>query len=151
KKLPPELMWLDPAGKVVKEQTVRMARYEPNLLPIPEVWRENIRVPMPLNKALLFALWTHIEAQRATPPSYAVGFGKVFKRAWLAALVLFVVCAIPAYAAYRRQKRFGLPHAGVWAAFTYVFGIPGWVAYRFHRRWPVLDDCPNCRQLSPRD
>jgi hypothetical protein len=151
KKILPELWWVDSAGKVLKQQTVRLAEAEPYRLPIPEVWRENIRAPVPLNKALLFALMTHVEAQRATPPSYAVGFGKVFKRAWLAALVLFAACAIPAYAAYRRQKRFGLPYAGVWAAFTYLLGIPGWIAYRFHRRWPVMEECPNCRQVSPRD
>src|SRR4029079_12560146 len=37
KKLPSELMWLDPAGQLVKQQTVRLAEYESNVLPIPEV------------------------------------------------------------------------------------------------------------------
>ena len=67
-----------PAGQLLKQQTVRLEPAEPRELPIPEVWRENIRAPVPINKVLLFTLWTHIEAQRATPPSYAACAGKSF-------------------------------------------------------------------------
>jgi hypothetical protein len=29
--------------------------------------------------------------------------------------------------------------------------VPGYLAYRFHRTWPVLEDCPRCGEQSPRD
>ena len=35
--------------------------------------------------------------------------------------------------------------------FAFIFGLPGWIAYRFHRTWPVLEECPACHQPSPRD
>lgn len=148
----PVLIWLDADGKVAKEQTLRMAEEVGyRSFPLPEVWRENIRDPVPLSKTLLWIWATYYEAKAAKPPSVAKGFATVFKRAWLASLVLYPLCIIPAWAAYRRQKRFGLPHAGAWAAFVYILGVPGWLAYRFHRAWPVKEECPNCRQPAPRD
>jgi hypothetical protein len=44
-----------------------------------------------------------------------------------------------------------LPHATGWAAFVFLFGVPGWIAYRVHRTWPVFEECPACRQAAPRD
>ncbi|HEY2410770.1 MAG TPA: hypothetical protein VGI40_00925 [Pirellulaceae bacterium] len=147
---PDELLWFGPDSKIVKEQRFRLARnsYE---LPITQVWWENIQAPIPLAKTILFVYISKLEGDRLKPPSYAAGFAKVFRRAWLAAFVLYAVCVIPAWAAYRRQKRFNLPNPLGWAVFVYVMGIPGWIAYRFHRAWPVLEECPACHQPSPRD
>jgi hypothetical protein len=146
---PSELIWIDSQGQVTKQRQLRMPK-QSHELPIPQVWQENIVQPVPLAKTILYLLWSGIEANREHK-SYWVGFVKVSKRAWLAALVLFAVCVIPAWAAYRRQKRYALPHAMGWAVFVFVMGLPGWVAYRFHRLWPIMDDCPSCKQLSPRD
>jgi hypothetical protein len=148
-KKPPQLIWLDSEGRIIKEQSPHLASHTGRELPIPEVWKENLRAPVPLNKAMLFAFVSYFEGKRAH--SFWTGFGIVWKRAWLAALALIPVGVVAAWAAYRRQKRFALPHAGVWAAFAFWFGIPGWIAYRFHRAWPMLDDCPACRQPTPRD
>jgi predicted amidophosphoribosyltransferase len=32
-----------------------------------------------------------------------------------------------------------------------VFGLPGYLGYRLHRRWPVRSPCPACGQNVPRD
>jgi hypothetical protein len=83
--------------------------------------------------------------------SYAAALVKLVGAFWPSVLVVLLVGGGCAVAAYRRQKRFGLPHAAAWAVFAFVLGVPGWIAYRFHHRWPILEDCPRCHQPSPRD
>jgi hypothetical protein len=39
----------------------------------------------------------------------------------------------------------------IWPLFVLAFGLPGWVGYRFGRRWPVLESCPKCGVDVPRD
>jgi hypothetical protein len=52
---------------------------------------------------------------------------------------------------YRRQRRYALPWTWVWVGFVFLTGLPGFLGYRFHRRWAVLDDCPQCKIKVPRD
>ncbi len=62
------------------------------------------------------------------------------------ALALAVLC-------YRRQVRYGASRAEriVWPLFVLVFGLPGWIGYRFGRSWPALESCPGCGAHVPRD
>lgn len=62
------------------------------------------------------------------------------------ALVLAVLC-------YRRQVRYGASRTEriVWTVFVLLFGLPGWIGYRFGRSWPVLEACPDCGAAVPRD
>jgi hypothetical protein len=39
----------------------------------------------------------------------------------------------------------------VWPLFVLLFGLPGWIGYRFGRSWPVLEACPECGVAVPRD
>jgi hypothetical protein len=82
---------------------------------------------------------------------YSRALGIVLWRTWPSILAVFGLGCAMAPLAYRRQKRFGLPNPAAWAVFAFIFGLPGWIAYRFHRTWPVLEECPACRQPSPRD
>jgi hypothetical protein len=58
-----------------------------------------------------------------------------------------------AVACYRRQARYQLSRAERigWPLFVFLFGIAGWIGYRYCRRWPPLDVCPACHELAPRD
>jgi predicted amidophosphoribosyltransferase len=35
--------------------------------------------------------------------------------------------------------------------FVLLGGIPALLGYLWHRRWPVLEPCPACGQVVPRD
>jgi hypothetical protein len=63
-----------------------------------------------------------------------------------AGLALAVVC-------YRRQTHYQLSRAERigWPLFVFLFGVPGWIGYRYCRRWPPLDVCPACHELAPHD
>jgi hypothetical protein len=62
------------------------------------------------------------------------------------AFALAVIC-------YRRQVRYGASRTEriVWPLFVLLFGLPGWIGYRFGRSWPVLEACPDCGVAVPRD
>jgi hypothetical protein len=32
-----------------------------------------------------------------------------------------------------------------------LLGLPGWIGYRFGRKWPVLEACSECGHTVPRD
>jgi hypothetical protein len=54
---------------------------------------------------------------------------------------------------YRRQVRYRGSRSEriVWPLFVLALGLPGWVAYRFCRTWPVLETCSACGVGVPRD
>lgn len=45
-------------------------------------------------------------------------------------------CAI---ACWRRQVRYQAKWTKTWTVFVFLFGLPAWIAWRIHRRWPPLE------------
>jgi hypothetical protein len=107
--------------------------------------------PAPLAQLLFVGTLARQKLAMNEAQSLMEGLAQALAVTWPGLLVVLVVSAIGAVAAYRRQKRFGLPNAAGWAVFAFLFGVPGWLAYRFHRPWPVLEDCPACDEPAPRD
>ena len=68
-----------------------------------------------------------------------------------ATVQLFATCL--ALLCYRRNKRYGLGRGEriAWPLFVLLLGLPGWIGYRFGRKWPVLASCPDCGVSVPRD
>jgi hypothetical protein len=89
--------------------------------------------------------------QQKKVDTYSDGLKMALATNWPSILAVLLAGIASAVAAYRRQRRYALPHPAAWAVFAFLLGIPGWVAYRFHRAWPVLEECPACHQASPRD
>jgi len=146
------IVWLKPSGEIAKQQTVRRkTRYtSPSLTWLG--WQYAISAPLPLANAgyaLAFAPRGLIEEDKAA--TYAQALAIVLQKTWTSILVILSLSVVAAVLTYRRHRRFGLPNASAWAAFAFLFGIFGWIAYRFHRTWPVLEECPACHQPSPRD
>lgn len=52
---------------------------------------------------------------------------------------------------YRRQRKFGARWTGMWMVFVLLFGLPGYLGYLAHRKWPTRLPCPSCRRAVPRD
>jgi hypothetical protein len=147
-----KLVWLKTSGEVVKQQTVRLkSRYpEPSWTWLG--WQSALIFPLPIVNAAYTTVWAPLGSiQEEKSDDYREALTLVLQKTWPSVLAVLAIGCAAAVLAYRRQKRFGLPHAGAWAAFVFLLGIPGWLAYRFHRTWPVLEDCPSCRQASPRD
>lgn len=139
-----ELLWLDSSGQIERRQTIEESQggLDPD-----EVWTIAPAIPMP---AVLTAMFL-AEAPEIRGPDYSSDFAKVVAIFWPALLILYVLSAVLAWLAYWRQRRYALPGAGAWAVFVTLLGVPGWLAYRWHRRWPVLLPCAECHHAAPRD
>lgn len=55
--------------------------------------------------------------------------------------------------AWFRGRAYGMPlgERAAWAGFVCLFGLQGWVGFRFHRAWPARSACPRCLTHTPRD
>jgi hypothetical protein len=146
------LVWLEPSGQIARRQTVRRkTRYEPPSLTWVG-WQMAIAAPLPIANIG----YTTIAAPQGllaekSELTYPQALATVLRSTWLSVLTVLALGAISAVFAYRRQRRFGLSHGPAWAIFVFLFGLPGYLAYRFHRPWPVLEECPACHQPAPRD
>jgi hypothetical protein len=52
---------------------------------------------------------------------------------------------------FRRHLRYSDRNAVAWALFVFVLGIPGFIGYLLHRRWPIVVRCQHCGVETPRD
>jgi hypothetical protein len=145
-----EVLWINDQGSVTKREEVPLpqpATNDPNMM----AWLGTAAAPLPLAGALAVASIPRIIQQEGLVETNAEGLAQTLGILWPCLAVVTAIGAVAAVAAWRRQKRFGLPHATGWAAFVFLFGVPGWIAYRVHRTWPVFEECPACRQAAPRD
>jgi hypothetical protein len=150
-----EVAWLNSSGQITKQQTVHLkTNYQPPSL-AKMGWTSAIAAPWPLANAVITFVGLPNSlaylAEDYQDLDYQSALAKVLGSTWPSILAVLAAGCIVAPLAYRRQKRFGLPNPAAWAAFAFIFGVPGWIAYRFHRAWPVLEECPACHQPSPRD
>ncbi len=86
----------------------------------------------------------------ATP---AEALSRAFTEFWPALAIAQTIALALAHLCYRRQVRYGVSRTEriVWPLFVLLFGLPGWIGYRFGRSWPVLEACPDCGVTVPRD
>jgi hypothetical protein len=86
----------------------------------------------------------------ATP---AEALGRALTEYWPALAIAHMISFVLAALCYRRQVRYGVSRTEriVWPLFVLLFGLPGWIGYRFGRSWPVLEACPDCGVAVPRD
>ena len=85
--------------------------------------------------------------------TYDEALSRALAEYWPAIAIAQLIAIALAGLCYLRQVRYG---AGgieriVWPMFVLILGLPGWIGYRFGRFWPVLDRCPTCRAVVPRD
>lgn len=86
----------------------------------------------------------------ATP---AEALARALREFWPALAVAQMIAFGFAVLCYRRQVHYGVRRAErlVWPFFVLLLGLPGWIGYRFGRSWPMLESCPECGAVVPRD
>ncbi len=147
-----ELFWIDGSGKVLRRAEVSLAGAYGRHDEIGGSWKAALIVPSPL--VLLFASTVGVPLGGlgdGQAPDYATALAWCLAAWWPALLVVTLLSAALAWYCCRRHRRYCQPASVVWFVFVLLTGLPGLVAYFFHRRWPVLEKCPACGQVVPRD
>src|SRR5262249_42173371 len=129
-----DLTWINPAGNVTRSTslTLNENRWSQSLRE--ELLIGAIAVPAPIVPAVVPFLPGLFDKARTVQD--------VFHQAWPAILlILFVARAVTTLAA-RWRRRYAQPCSSAWLAFVFLFGLPGFVGYLLHRRWPI-------RRLAP--
>ena len=146
------IVWIDPAGRIDDERRVAIAT--PGHATSERMATLFMALAGPTPPAQLLMLGSIVTQRHVidgVPASPTAALGHALGLVWPALAVVLAISVAVAIATYRRQRRYALSGAFAWAAFVFIFGLPGWLAYRFHRVWPPLEDCPACSQPSPRD
>jgi hypothetical protein len=86
-------------------------------------------------------------------PSSSEGVMALLKDSGPTLLAVFALATILAVMALRRSRAFGQSRREQisWAVFVFLFGVPAYVGFLLHRRWPTRGPCPNCEAQAPRD
>ncbi len=146
-----ELLWIDPSGTVSRRAEVCLGegdRYSDETDP----WKTALVFPAPVALAFLATVtdpWDYLKI--GLEPTYSAALARSLAASWPPMLVVSLLAAALAWHCFRRHRRFYQPASGLWFAFVVLAGVPGLVAYLFHRRWPPLEKCPACGQDVPRD
>ena len=145
-----ELFWINTSGKVLRRAEVALAgdgRSDAS-----EAWTFALASPAPVVLAFTatvtdprFLVANHAE------PNYSAALARSLAVWWPPLLAMTLLSALLAWYCYRRHRRYYQPASAAWFVFVLLTGVPGLVAYLCHRRWPVLEKCPACGQVVPRD
>lgn len=146
-----ELVWINAEGQVQREQHVELNGY----VPPPErtkFWAFSVFMPEPLGwLGISLAAVPFGRMQQHKADTYAAALSQTFELAWPMLIIVFAVSVAAAAIAVHWQRRYFRSHTGLWAAFVFLFGIPGLFAYWLEHRSVKLDDCQECGHVVPRD
>jgi hypothetical protein len=147
------LTWIDQAGKVLRHEEVELqsSRHPLNSRAV-QPWLTALAVPSPVAMAVeATVIWPLRHRREAEGGEYSAALARSLAEWWAPLLATCVVGAVLAWVCGRRQRQHGVAWSAVWIAFVFLGGVPGFLAYLFHRRWPVRLACPQCGEEAPRD
>jgi hypothetical protein len=148
-----ELLWTDSAGKILRRKEVALTGRTTHGQSQADYWLGAICTQSPLAMSIFGLLIGPLDdvSWMRGELDYAQAARLSWAKLWMPLGALLIVAGVLAFLCCRRQRRYALPWTWVWVVFVFLLGVPGYIGYRFHRRWAVLDGCPYCKHLVPRD
>jgi hypothetical protein len=147
-----QLTWIDPNGIILDRKQVELLERGSHPISKNDSWQAALVEPAPITMFFM--------ALAAGPASYfgaledanyADALAYSLNNVWQPFIVVCILATVLAWICYRRQRRMVVPWTWFWVGFVFLFGVPGFLAYLFHRRWPVLEKCHVCDQTVPQD
>jgi hypothetical protein len=146
----PYLMWLKTDGSLAREEKVTIAGYRGS--GTDAAWVAVAAAPLPIGWTSGVFLFDPIaKLNRRTASTYAQAVSSNMEAIWVALVGVLVIGALLAAWTYRLQRKYHWPATGLWCAFVFLLGGPGFLAYWFEHRRPKLEACRDCAQIVPRD
>jgi hypothetical protein len=144
--------------QIARDGRLRETKVELPDKPIPWIIRYGIGVSIPAPSVLAgFCVAQAIETQRlvenGSGATYSAAIARMLAESFPSFAIALIVSIALAVLCFRRLMRYGAGTSErvVWALFVLLLGLPGWIGFRFGRTWPVLEACPSCGRLVPRD
>ena len=147
------LIWTTPEGHELDRKEVTMTESKPAQTASVAGWSAAgvCPAPGPLVPVLLFGVGPDAEKRRHPKWTYMQAFQESCRQMPLVLIGVVSLGAVLSWLCVRRQRRFALPWTKTWATFVFLFGVPGYLGYLAHRRWPVREACTECHEVAPRD
>ncbi len=113
--------------------------------------RMSLAMPEPIVPLVVTLVGALDFKQDDTSAGYTSAFAELVGFFWPLYLISGIL-GLVSVALYRRHAvRSGNPLSISWMVLVFLCGIPGFLGYLWHRRWPVRLACPVCRSDAPRD
>jgi len=101
-------------------------------------------VPAPVASMLMPAAIISADRDLPFPSALSLAFSKV----WPMQIFIALLAIGLAWWTDRRRRRLGLGRSVPWLVFVFLFGLPGFLAYLVHRRWPIRNSAPLPKRLG---
>lgn len=88
---------------------------------------------------VVFALGPWANHEMSTGMTYQEAVEEVLKHIPYGIPVSLVVALGCAVFCWKRQVQYQADWTKTWTVFVVLFGLPTWIAWRVHRRWPPLE------------
>jgi hypothetical protein len=140
-----EVAAISPAGEIVRQTRFKtQLTFNPAALPSAwtTYWLPTLAIPGPLPSALIAggALpWLHGYINQSP---FADRRNESLGLTWPVLVFVTLLAAGLTWLADRHMRAVREPRSFVWLAFVFLLGLPGYVAWYCHRRWPVRDPVP---------
>jgi len=145
-----ELFWINPKDETARHEVVKLDKRDKGFEPIVSTSLMLAGAPPGLVAAYAAINPCSIaDCPRST--DYWDALGKAITTAGGPSAIMGAVSAVLSFLCFRRQRKFGLRWTWAWMAFVFLLGLPGYVGYLVHRKWPVRLPCPHCQRRVPRD
>ncbi len=145
------LVWENENGKVTKEVLLKLAGY-PEESPHAMAWAFGGLVPVPIVYSVGALIGAPLKmVQNYAAPTFAAGVAKSFDVVWMPLACLLILAAVLTWLTIRLQHKYRRPATGIWAAFVFLLGVPGFLAYLVEHRRAKLETCAQCGKVVPRD
>jgi hypothetical protein len=146
-----KLWWIDTTGKIDREVELKLAGWRPET-PRQAAWRNFSIAQVPI--AWLFGVLVVaplVMLQNHSAPNYISALTETFHVTWIPLVLVLALAAVFAWLTIRLQHKYRRPWTRAWAAFVFLLGPAGFIAYLLQNRRPKLEACAECGEVVPRN
>lgn len=140
-----DVVTINPAGEITRQARMTMQTwFNPARQPSERTvhWLPSLAIPGPLPSAMVAGViipWVESLALRKQFPDCAADS---LGQSWPVLAIVTLMAGGLTWRVDRHWLAYREPRSFLWLAFVFLLGVPGYVAWYCHRRWPVRNPVP---------